>query len=293
MTNKEGDFLISLRAPGKITWSICSEESEHISEMTDRIIKACINARIIGIKILNSDLVIRSDYFQTILSQLKEGGIGIYLSLKGSSLIQDNIDVINRYCNFIEIIISEKDCYSILKKSQLAKHVNIRLVYKVNNDNAEYLFPILAQYKPLENMFQKFLIMPDYEVRDYKDLLVREQLEQLSLDIINKSFEYEDDSKVTFIDELQDIRILLEDKLIMSHLYIDCYGNIYINEITKVLCGNIKNDNLIDIWNQVKFFWHNQSVKQFYSSILNEMDNYEKIFSYITNREDFKKIISE
>lgn len=284
--------MVSLKGPGKIIWKICNETGFYLDKETDYLINQLIKAKVLNIKILNSDKIFDTLYFMKILKKLRNNRIGISLSLPGNELTPNRIEIINQYCDFLEIDITDHDCFDSLEEGKLSKSVNNQILYKINNQNKDSLFRKIDKYKQFEENFHFFVITPDYEVQRGEDLIVGEQAEDLSIELINKAFEYEASSKLIFNDAMDDIRALLKDRLIMSYLYMDYNGDIYINDVIKILCSNILNQELSTTWNQVKHFWNIEETKKFYKELLEEVDDNKKIFMAVKNTIELRRVVS-
>ena len=256
--------MFAFKSPCAVGWN---PGSNITVESVKRIFDECKEKQVLKINLKYSPGLFRNDRIYTLFDEVQKAGVGIESNFKASEITEDEMDKIDRISDFVNIIIdSGDDADRINGFVSRFTHSKKRIRVSVDKKNVSELENIIDKYESVSEYISAIFCNPKYLCEDISDMLLQDETDDLSVDLIDLAERFENSFPVCYEDGSDEIRCLLSDKTVTSSIFIDSDGAAYINEWFRVCFGNVYTEGLDKIWDKSKTFWFLDNVKMYFSN---------------------------
>ena len=254
--------MFAFNSPCEIVWE---PESNTPIQNFKYILDECKEKQVLKINLKYYPSLFLNEDIYALFNDAQSSGVGIECNINASKLSKEEMEKIDFISDFVSILInSENEADIVSDFFKIFSHVKIKIY--VDKTNICSLEKIIKKFEPFSEKILAVFCTPKYNNEDKSNMLLQDETDDLSIDLIDIAEKFQDSFNVCYEDPSDEIRCLLSDKTVTNSIYIDKDCKTYINEWFKIYFGNVIEDGLDKIWDKSKNFWFLDIVKLYFSN---------------------------
>jgi MoaA/NifB/PqqE/SkfB family radical SAM enzyme len=254
------------------------------------LLELFVKDKVLCVRINADTEMIADDEMRELYAKAAKDGLGLEWNLEPKMLELLDIEVLDSISDYINFILLQKrDIDSVISCIRKCNKAVVRVCILVDHSNLGELNGIITELRTVSEKISAVYCMPRYSINEDSLVLSQDEVDDLSVDLIDIADETEDSFPVYYKDGSDEIRCLLSGKTVMSSVYIEADGEVMLNEWFHISFGNVKDMVFSDIWKNCNTFWFNDKTKLYFSGFMS-LYQLEKP-EYFSRRIQFREIV--
>lgn len=279
-----------MKTPAIITWEVtrkctrscgycynCSspDTKPELSEaQLHTIVEQIIECNPLIVNITGGEPLLYGDSLFKYMKILKDNNIYVRLYTNGDQLNEANCGEVQKNCDAVVLPVTDPhnalmgpdSLENVKRATRLLKNTVIQISILYSTKNANCIEETLYVLKEFDNISNVIITPVIYSGRpEQVPLLIdRKTYDELIIRIAEIAGD-ENESNIQLRDDNLELRNVIKGRDIYHSVYIDCMGNVLVNQWLKISGGNVFTDSIRNIWQKnLKNIWRDNEMKSIF-----------------------------